>query len=184
MAEYYYFVASLPSVWMDKEAPITYKEFLSRASEQLSRTDFEDLKKATFNVETNRKTKSKVVKDWENFEWKLNELLTEERAKNLNWDVDKYKAKCTPDRLLSEKLKKIVESPNPLKAEKEILDMYFEFLENHEVSSPFSTEALMIYALKLQIKEKAESFSKEKGRKEFDKLYGELEKQIFELKEE
>lgn len=177
-------MSSLPSLWMDKESPITYEEFIKRASEQLSRKDFEDLKKAKFNVRTDKKAKSRIVSEWQSFEYRLNELLTEERAKNLGLDDEKYRARCTPDRIFSEKLKKIIENPNPLKGEMEILDMYFNFLDSHPVSSPFSMDALIIYALKLQIKEKAESFSQEKGRAEFDKLYSNLEKQIFEIEEE
>ena len=46
MAEYIYFAASLPSVWMDRPSPMTYEEFLLKAKEQLSAKDYKELEKA------------------------------------------------------------------------------------------------------------------------------------------
>ena len=37
----------------------------------------------------------------------------------------------------------------------------------------------MIYSLKLQIKEKAAGFDRDKGKKEFDRLFGDVKKDIF-----
>ena len=67
---------------------------------------------------------------------------------------------------------------DPLQAEKAILSEYFDFLSSHEVQSPFSLDALIIYGLKLQIKERAEAFSREKGRAEFDHLYRDIQLEI------
>ena len=76
-------------------------------------------------------------------------------------------------------MRKLVDNPNPLEAEKEILALYFDFLDKHQVASPFSTEALMIYGLKLQIKEKAKGFKRDKGKAEFDRLFANIQKEIF-----
>lgn len=179
MAEYYYFVSSLPSVWMDKDAPISYSEFLAKAKEQMSASDYADLIKATFNPTGEEKSKNKTVSDWEDFIFKLNELLTEARAKKLDISDPVYKARCEKDNALLEKVKRIVDEDNALKAEQMILALYFDFLDHHQVSSPFSTDALMLYGLKLQIKERAKSFDQEKGRIEFDRLFSDIEKDIF-----
>ncbi len=178
MAEYYYFVSSLPALWMEKDAPITYKEFLSQAQEQLTKADYADLLNATFYPE-DKKSKNKTVMDWESFIFKLNEMLTEARAKKLGLSDPSYSARCDKDTILAESVKRIIEEPNALKAERMILSLYFDFLDQHQVSSPFSTDALMIYGLKLQIKEKANSFDKEKGKAEFARLFSDIEKDIF-----
>ena len=179
MAEYYYFVSSLPSVWMDKEAPITYSEFLQEAKRQISKSDYNDLLKATFSYDSEEKGKNKIVKDWGDFIFKLNEMLTEARAKKLGLSDSRYSSKAERDRDLEEKVKDIIEEPNALKAERMILSLYFDFLDHHSLSSPFSSDALMIYGLKLQIKEKANSFDAKKGREEFDRLFSDINKDIF-----
>ena len=50
MAEYIYFAASLPSVWMDKPSPMKYEEFLSKAKEQLNDKDFAELERLHFPI--------------------------------------------------------------------------------------------------------------------------------------
>ena len=76
------------------------------------------------------------------------------------------------------KAKEILSISNPLEAEKAILGEYFDFLSSHPVSSPFSLDALIIYGLKLQIKERVAAFSEEKGREEFDRLYRDIQSVI------
>lgn len=178
MAEYIYFVASLPSVWMDKEAPLSYEEFMSKAKEQLSKKDYAELAKATFTHEEG-KASSRIVQDWDKFNFRLKELLTEVRAKKLGFgDNPEYKAKSERDNELEKKASRIVSLQNPLEAENAILALYFDFLSSHEVSSPFSLDALIIYGLKLQIKEKVKAFEKEKGEAEFNRLYSDIQKEI------
>ena len=67
---------------------------------------------------------------------------------------------------------------DPLEGEKAVLSLYFDFLTSRENGSPFSSEALMIYALKLQILERMNAFDEEKGRAEFDRLYEAIEGNI------
>lgn len=179
MAEYYYFVASLPSIWIDRDAPISYQQFLEEARERVSQSDYKDLLKASFSNTDEERSKNRIVRDWDKFIFNLNELLTEARARKLGIADDKYKARCEHDSALDERVKKIVEEKNALSAEKMILALYFEFLDKHQLSSPFSTDALILYGLKLQIKEKEKSFDLEKGREEFNMLFSDIGKDIF-----
>ena len=71
-----------------------------------------------------------------------------------------------------------MENKDPLEGEKAMLSLYFDFLTSRESGSPFSSAALMIYALKLQILERANAFDEAKGREEFDKLYSVIEGNI------
>ncbi len=177
MAEYIYFVASLPSLYVDRDSAITYKAFMECAKEQLSKTDYSLLCKATFDHEK-EKVQNHIIKDWDSFNYTLNEYLTEERAIKLGLNDPKYKAKCSANENVKKIAHRIVNLSNPLEAEKEILNEYFAFLLSHPVQSQFSLDALIVYGLLLQIKERVNAFSKEKGKAEFDRLYNDIRKDI------
>ncbi len=177
MAEYIYFVASLPYLAMDKDSPITYKRFMELAGEQLSKKDYLTLSKATFTHDKEKES-NRIIKDWDDFNYTLNEYITQERAKKLSLDDPKYKIRCERNDEVEKMAHEIVSSSNPLDAEKAILKKYFDFLSNHKTDSLFSLDALIIYALLLQIKERAGSFSEEKGRETFEMLYTDIRKDI------
>ena len=177
MAEYIYFIASLPYLSIDRESPMSYASFLSLASEQLSGKDYQTLTKATFDHEK-EKVSSRIISDWDDFNYSLNEYLTEERTKKLGKNDALYRARCEHNELIHSKAEAIVKMENPLEAEKAVLGEYFSFLSSHEVNSQFSLDALIIYGLLLQIKERVSSFDREKGREEFDRLYQDIRKDI------
>lgn len=178
MKEYIYFISSLPSIYIDKQSSITYEEFLEKAREQLSKKDFEILKNAKLKGNGKREH-NKTLREWINFSYKINELLTEERAHSLSLsDKGEYKARCERDSILEKRIREIVSLDNPLTSEKELLSLYFDYLSLHEDSDPFSLNSLINYSLKLQLKEKSDSFSQEKGSKEFDRLYSSIENKI------
>lgn len=177
MAEYIYFITSLPYLSIDRESPFDYEKFLSLSSEQLSRKDFELLKKATFDHEK-EKVSSRIISDWDDFNYSLNEYLTQERAKKLGKKDPSYNARCERNDEIQKKAEAIVRISDPLEAEKAVLSEYFAFLSSHEVGSQFSLDALIIYGLLLQIKERVSSFDSVKGRGEFDRLYQEIRKDI------
>ncbi len=177
MAEYIYFIASLPYLSIDRESPMSYTSFLELAKEQLSKKDYLTLTKATFDHEK-EKVSSRIISDWDDFNYCLNEYLTEERAKKLGKKNPEYRARCRHSEDIQKKAESIVRIENPLDAEKAILAEYFSFLSSHEVDSQFSLDALIIYGLLLQIKERVSSFDRVKGREEFDRLYQDIRKDI------
>lgn len=177
MAEYYYFIASLPTLYIDKEPPLSYESFLERAREQVSKRDFEDLKLVTFKAEGDAKLP--LVKEWESFIYKINEYMTEARARKLSLDDKEYKSRADHDKALEDRVNQIVELDNPLEAERALLALYFDFLSTRESYDPFSSRSLMIYGLKLQIIERSAAFSQDKGRAEFDRLFKDVQKDIF-----
>lgn len=177
MAEYIYFIVSLPYLSLDREAGLTYGEFKKLAKEQLSAKDYRTLSKATFD-HAGDKDSNHIIRDWDSFNYSLNEYLTQERAKKLGRTGDEYRARCAHDERMEHRASEIVALSDPLEAEKAILGEYFTFLSKHEVESQFSLDALIVYGLLLQIKEKVASFSPEKGRNEFERLYNSIRKDI------
>ena len=173
MAEYYYFAASLPMLRTDKDIPISYPEFMEKAADQLSKRDYENLTFAFFDHKDDKATLP-IVKEWQDFAYRLDNALSSVRAEHLGFsgysrNVDKSFESIARD---------IVENKDPLEGEKAVLSLYFDFLTSRENGSPFSSEALMIYALKLQILERMNAFDEEKGRAEFDRLYEAIEGNI------
>lgn len=177
MAEYIYFITSLPYLSFDRDSSLSYSEFKHLAEEQLSQKDFRTLSKATFES-AGEKDSNHIIKDWEKFNFTLNEYITQERALKLKRMSDEYRARCTHNAEIEKRAGEIVALSNPLEAEKAVLGEYFRFLSSHPVESQFSLDALIIYGLMLQIKEKAQSFSEEKGREEFGRLYQDIRKDI------
>ena len=90
-----------------------------------------------------------------------------------------YEVVSGGEKIFEDRIRSIVEDLNPLEGERALLGMYFDFLSSREGGSPFSSRALMIYSLKLQLMERSSSFSQEKGLSEFDRLYKEIETDIF-----
>lgn len=175
MSEYYYFGASLPMLRMNQAPPISYDSFMKACSENLSRHDMADMRLAVLAGGEGDATLS-VVRAFRRYASELNKAINHERAKRLGFSG--YE-KGSDDKSISDRAREIVALSDPLKAEREVLSSYFDFLSSYESISPFSAESLMIYSLKLQIIEVSSSFSPEQGRSEFDKLYKSIEEDIF-----
>ena len=88
------------------------------------------------------------------------------------------KGEYVADQALKQRIHEAVFNKNPLDGEMEILALYFDFLDENTPFDGFSLEALMIYALKMQIIERVRAFSQEKGRAEFRTLYGRIQEQF------
>lgn len=176
MAEYYYFASTLPMLVMGKEAPISYEKFLEDAKSHLTKKDYHDISSLSLD-DVSSIPSSSFSREWRSFHDKIESLLLKERASRLGFEG--YESDAIDDKPLIEKIHTIVSDMDPLEAERAILAMYFDFLSSHEGNSPFTSQAMMIYALKLQLTERSFSFSEEKGRAEFDKLYKAIETDIF-----
>ena len=176
MAEYYYFATTLPMLVMGRECPISYDEFMRSAKRYLSKKDYESLSSLSA-VSFSSNPSSRVAREWKEFHDRIEELIVQERAAVLGFEG--YGKSEGEDKALRERIHSIVNDMDPLEAEKAILSMYFDFLSSRAGGSPFSTETLMIYALKLQLMERAAAFSQEKGQAEFDRLYKAIETDIF-----
>lgn len=175
MAEYYYFGASLPMLRMNQAPQLSYEAFIEACRENLSKRDMKDMELAVLSGGEGEAS-IPVVRAFRRFSSELGKAINHQRALSLGFSG--YEEDST-DKEIRDIAKNIVNEKDPLKAEDEILASYFDFLSSYESSSPFSTESLMIYSLKLQILGISSSFSMEKGRAEFDKLYRNIEEDIF-----
>lgn len=174
MAKYYYLISSLPMLSLENEPAISYQDFLSRCREQLSDSDFKELEKAVFSKTDG--ARHPLMRRWEHYINDVNSILKDERSRKLGWETEGFSNVNNP--ALRDRIHRASFSMNPLEGEKEILAIYFDFLDSCGSSDPFDVEALMIYALKIQIIERMNVFDMEKGRREFRRLFSSIQKQF------
>lgn len=173
MAEHYYLISSLPMLSLDKGLPFSYAEFMKICKDHLSKAEYAELESAV--LESSGDPKSPLMKKWKAYLEKVGDALKAQRTKKLGWNGGDI-VQAGNDPVLFERIQRAVEIMNPLEGEKEILAIYFDFLQSNSSLSPFSMDNLLLYALKLQILERLCSFDQEKGRAEFRRLFSDLQK--------
>lgn len=173
MAEHYYLISSLPMLSLDKGLPFSYAEFMDICRDHLGKAEYAELESAV--LEASGDPRSPLMRKWKAYLGKVASVLKAQRAKKLGWNGGDVVA-LGNDPVLSERIQRAVDVMNPLEGEKEILAVYFDFLQSNSSLSPFSMDNLLLYALKLQILERLGSFDQEKGRKEFRRLFSDLQK--------
>ena len=171
---YYYLVASLPTLDLEKPAPFSYEAFVEDCQRLTSAKDFAVLIKAllSFDEASSAHPALTVLAE---FNRRLRNEMARVRAKTFHKDPSDY---MRGDRYVDQECVDVIsqafKADNPLGAEK-ILDLYkwkrFEELgQNHF----FDLHTIIAYGLKLQILERQKSFASDKGLKMF-KAYDESE---------
>ena len=160
MDEYYYLSAQLPSLFFDRSPDITVDDFLKEGAKWLDAKKFSILTRASINGFSNNKTIFSVFNNYQEFERELQkELYLYRKAKkshteyrpfiNVEWEIDKT---------------------SPLKVEKGLLYLKWQFLEEQSTGHYFDFEFLIIYFLKLQILKRLFTFDKKMGKEHFEKV--------------
>ncbi len=175
MSNYYYLVASLPMLTLDGESQITYSSFLSYCKDCMKASDYKELERATFVPAEG--ARNPLMKAWDAYIGKVQLMLKEERLKRLGW-AEEETSSASEDPALRQRLRRACNAMNPLEGEREILSIYFDFISSVKLNSMFSTEALMVYALEIQIIERLRSFDTDKGRAEFKNLFARIQQQF------
>ena len=164
MDKYYYLIAQLPFLYFDKETYIDIDSFLEEARKWMRKGDFNCLKVIDINHTHLRKSDHPVQKTYKEFENRLRTELAEFRKARK--EGHGFKSDLFPETITKEK--------NPLEAEKELMRIRWEFIEELKTSHHFDFGFLVLYYLELQILARLESFDKEEGMQKF-KQYTEVE---------
>ena len=161
MDKYYYFVAQLPLLAFNREAPVAETYFLEEARKWLSTKDYSVLSQVnTADIDVSIK-RHRVVDEYRYFESNVrHDLAGWRKARRLNQD---YKPTFLPPALLKE--------GNPLEIETKLLQIRWNFIEERIQGHHFDLGFLILYYLKLQILSRLATFNKEKGMEKFKKLY-------------
>ena len=164
MDKYYYLISQLPYLFFDKETYIDIDSFFDEAEKWMSKSDFVCLKLVDINHTHPRKADIPVQKIYKKFEADLrSELEQYRKAQKENYT---YKSQLFPDSLIQEN--------NPLEAEKVLMKIRWDFIEELMARHHFDLNFLVLYYLELQILARLEAFDKELGMEKF-KQYTEVE---------
>lgn len=159
MDKFYYLASQLPALLFAEPTYTTTQDFLAEARKWLDEKEFSLLSESNINNFSLRESLPRVLKQYRDFERNLREELMFWRKSLKN---DSYHK-------LPEHLETIVTHGTPLDAEKKLLRLRWEFIEDLEKEHYFDFEFLVLYFLKLQILERLLSFNKEKGLEAFQK---------------
>jgi hypothetical protein len=158
--KYYYLVASLPYLELEKRPPIPRDEFLSQCAKWLDAGDLGGISKIDISDITAKREDAEIIKEWKAFDLSLRGELAEIRQARKGGGREK----------VPEALKDLFEEPTPLFMERRLEKKRWDFLEEKEFGYHFDINTLSLYFLKLQILERLAKFEKERGIDIFEKL--------------
>lgn len=173
MASYYYLISSLPDLRTDGEMPLSYEEFLGMCRTSVSEEKYRILESLTL-----ASTEGPLLKKWSEFYGNLTKELNSQRSQRLG---KSYAASFDKDYVITQVAAAALAAKNPLEAEKILLDCEFENLDSLVGLHTFDDEFLFGYALKLKLLERQSQFIQEKGKKEFKRLFDQVQQRVYSL---
>ena len=173
MASYYYLISSLPDLRTDGDMPFTYEEFLGMCQSNVSESKYEFLSNLTLSSD-----EGPLLKDWAAFYNNLMSELNYQRSMNLG---RAYLKPYDKDSVLTQVIGTVLAAKNPLEAEKILLDYEFENLDSLVGLHTFDDVYLFGYAVKLKLLERQNCFVQEKGKKEFKRLFDQVQQRVYSL---
>lgn len=173
MAAYYYLMSSLPMLRAAGEAPFSYAAFLELCRSGVDDDTYRYLE--ALSVDT---CEGALMAQWAKFYGVLAQELTYQRSVRLGKPCN---APLNRDEDAVRIVNAVLAEKNPLEAEKMLLKLEFEKLDELLSMHYFDASALIGYALKLKLLERKTVFVQEKGRVEFDRLLDLLQQQIMSI---
>lgn len=172
MASYYYLLSSLPTLYSDREMPITYEEFLQSCAGNVSEKKYQLLENLTVSS-----SEGPLLKEWAATYGMLIKELNAQRRSRLGQSV----TGTEKDGANTQVIGAVLAAGNPLEAEQLLLDYEFELLDSLVGLHVFDDHALFGYAVKLKLLERKGCFEQEKGKKEFRNLFNRVQERVYNL---
>jgi hypothetical protein len=165
---YYYVVASLPTLAFGQAIPFSSDDFLADCQRMLSEKDFEILKKVTLDYDQ-PDDQSQSLTALSRINSQLRNQWVRARAKALDKDASEYIRRDSGiDREVVEAVEQAYHVAHPFEADQYLnryrWQKYDEIAQGHF----FDLNCLIVYALKLQILERYQRMTQEKGKEIFD----------------
>ena len=173
MASYYYLIASLPDLKTDAEMPLTYQEFLNFCEGVVSGDDYRLLESLTLES-----AEGPLVREWSVFYGMLRSELNYQRSVLLG---KTYPSGYDKDSVIAQTVSAALGAKNPLEAEKILLDLEFEMLDQLVGLHMFDDVVLFGYAVKLKLLERQSCFTRPAGSAEFKRLFGQVRERVYSL---
>jgi hypothetical protein len=165
---YYYLVASLPSLSMDERPSISRDRFLAVCSERLSRADMAEVA-ALLNDPLS--AAGGFAATWQAWEFQLRNIIAEIRAERDKSDATPF-LRHTPsfDAALQHETLNAFSHHSPLDREHALDRLRWKKAESLAGFNPFSSNAVKSYALRLALTERWAAFDRDTGAARVDML--------------
>ena len=169
MASYYYLVASLPTLFLDEEAPITPAEFRALCDQWLDADDAWDIH-CLMDNHLDRPSPVECIKgacanQWLARETEIRNTIVRLRAAKVRVDAEPFLRPCRELDLYTEKaVAEAMSRPQPLERELGLDQLRWSLLDDLARFDPFGLPAVIAYALKLKLVERWSALTVEKGR--------------------
>ncbi|MDY0288419.1 MAG: DUF2764 family protein [Sphaerochaeta sp.] len=174
MASYYYLVATLPMLRYDGKSPFDTDSFLEQCRTQVSPRDYQIIASAL----SGRGSLHPFLKRWQQFSSMVKKELNDQRSKKLGLSSPKYRNEGGKEFRIGEAVRQALSNENVLEAELSLLALKWNYLDEISALHYFDVEALLSYAVKLQLLERKSLFTKEEGNAEFKRLFSNLQTEI------
>jgi len=174
MASYYYLVATLPLLRYEGVSPFDTFSFLEQCRSQVSDRDYQTIKSALLG----RPSSHPFLKKWQQFASMVKKELNDQRSKKLGLSASKYSNDGEKAFRISDAVRQALSNENALDAELSLLELKWNYLEESAALHYFDVEALLAYAVKLQLLQRKSLFTKEEGNAEFKRLFSNLQSEI------
>ncbi|HKL56952.1 MAG TPA: DUF2764 family protein [Sphaerochaeta sp.] len=174
MASYYYLVATLPMLRFDGSCPFSTDSFLEQCRTQVSERDYQTIASAL----SGRGSLHPFLKRWQRFSSMVKKELNDQRSKKLSLSSPKYRNDGEKEFRIGEAVRQALSNENALESELSLLALKWNYLDEISALHYFDVEALLSYAVKLQLLERKSLFTKEEGNAEFKRLFSNLQTEI------
>ncbi len=163
---YYYLIASLPELALDRQPPLTLAAFEARCAEHLSSADLATLRELLAGRQEGVHAFSVA---WQRTETLIRNAVVRHRAARLKRDATPALRPVTGVELWLERaVAEALARPQPQEREWALDQLRWKALDDAAGHNPFSSNALLAYAAKLRLAWRWAAMDLEAGRRALD----------------
>lgn len=179
MSTYYYLRSTLPTLLQASPPPFSFQAFLERSEGRVNEADYEILRaagaEALVGDDPSRQIRrSRVLTAFYAWEKALRNELVHLRAHKLGKAPERFLRPGDLEWDAVRTAQGAAQSEDPLEGELFIEREKWNFVERLETGHYFDLEALVAYALKLQILERRARFEAERGEASYSTIYKDI----------
>lgn len=184
MAQYYYAVATLPSLSLEETSYLSIESFCEFMKEQLTEADYDALSRASIDPPEDFGSMPPAYVTYARFVLGLRNALAKERASRFGWELEEHlryddrgeSGMNETDPMI--RAREALNAENPFRAEETLIRGQWALLDELEVGRFFNIDKLIIYYLRLQLCERYGNMTPERGLDSFDRQYSRIAEQF------
>ncbi len=174
---YYYFTSTLPMLAFDGILPFSIDEFAADCARLLSEQDNRQVQLA-LGLERAIGNNPVLVR-WQRFEMALkNEIAWMRAVARHQNPLAVVRGEREFDAGVAHVLALAVKADSPLEAEKMLLRLHWQVLDDLALNKDFSLEWILVYAVKLKILERLTAFKSDEGPKRLEEILQNAQEQM------